>query len=125
MRFYGAIKDGKLTLDDRDGMRDWVAEQADKRVQVDIQGISKVRTPKQHGLYFGILRQAARQSVDLTVDELHQGLKQLHLTDTSGTFPRVGSTTTLSTVEMLQYINEVVKTLAEMDVQVDLPGDVL
>jgi len=47
----------------------------------------------------------------------------MHLTDRTQTVPIVRSTTGLTTVEMLQYIEACVRTLAEMGHVVRMPDD--
>jgi len=123
MEHLGNITDGTLTLDDRQAFVTDVRNRQPGRVMLTLVRYSPKRSDRQNRMYWGAIINPAADELGYTPDELHATFRAMHLTDRTQTVPIVRSTTGLTTVEMLQYIEACVRTLAEMGHVVRMPDD--
>ena len=113
--FYGAIKDGKLVLDQRQLFDVWLgAQKHDERIELVIQSIARDKTNQQLGYYFGVLIPALVEITGYTKDEADGVVCRMFLTMNRG-LPNeyVRSKADLTTVEMGELIDSVIMLLAQ------------
>ena len=120
MTFLGKITEGRFVPDDGATMRRWLTRHEGKRVQLEGTRIKRQRTNSQNAYYWQCLTIAA-ETFGYTTEELHHTFAAQFLTDRSGRFPVVRSTTGLTTVEFMDYIAHVVRTCAEFGCILPLP----
>ena len=74
MKFAGKIKNGKLTLDDNLGFRDYL-RLIEGDVHLEIKRAEKVRSPQQNAYYRVIIRILAKE-LGYTEQEMHETIKE-------------------------------------------------
>lgn len=121
MTFYGRVYDGRFRADDIEAYLRELVRREGKRVQLEITGIKRQRTPEQNRYYWSILQMSFEQLGYPDAESLHRSLQACFLADTSGPLPKVRSTKDLSTIEFMAYISQVVAALHEQGVIVPLP----
>ena len=74
MKFAGKIKQGKLTLDDLFGFKDYL-RLIEGDVHLEIKPAEKVRSPQQNAYYRVIIRILAKE-LGYTEEEMHKVIKE-------------------------------------------------
>ena len=110
MKFAGKIKQGKLTLDDNLGFRDYL-RQIEGDVHLEIKPAEKVRSPQQNAYYRVLIRILAKE-LGYTEAEMHETIKEKY---------DIGSTKQLSVDEFTELI-EIIKRWAVIDMGIVLPN---
>ena len=110
MKFAGKIINGKLTLDDNLGFRDYL-RLIEGDVHLEIKPAEKVRSPQQNAYYRVIIRILSKE-LGYTEAEMHETIKQKY---------DIGSTKQLSVDEFTELI-EIIKRWAVMDMGIVLPN---
>ena len=110
MKFAGKIKNGKLTLDDNLGFRDYL-RLIEGDVHLEIKPAEKVRSPQQNAYYRVIIRILAKE-LGYTEAEMHKTMKERY---------QIQSTKELSRAEFTELI-EAIKRWASMDMGIVLPN---
>ena len=110
MKFAGKIKNGKLTLDDNLGFRDYL-RLIEGDVHLEIKPAEKVRSPQQNAYYRVLIRILAKE-LGYTEAEMHETIKEKY---------DIGSTKQLSVDEFTELI-EIIKRWAVMDMGIVLPN---
>ena len=110
MKFAGKIKNGKLTLDDNLGFRDYL-RLIEGDVHLEIKPAEKVRSPQQNAYYRVLIRILAKE-LGYTEAEMHETIKEKY---------NIGSTKQLSVDEFTELI-EMIKRWASMDMGIVLPN---
>ena len=96
MKFAGKIKNGKLTLDDNLGFRDYL-RLIEGDVHLEIKPAEKVRSPQQNAYYRVIIRLLAKD-LGYTEAEMHNVIKEKY---------EIQSTKQLSVPEFTELIEEI------------------
>ena len=109
MIFAGKIINGKLTLDDNLGFRDYL-RLIEGDVHLEIKPAEKVRSPQQNAYYRVLIRILAKE-LGYTEAEMHETIKEKY---------DIGSTKQLSVDEFTELI-EIIKRWAVMDMGIVLP----
>jgi len=110
MKFAGKIKNGKLTLDDNLGFRDYL-RLIEGDVHLEIKPAEKVRSPQQNAYYRVLIRILAKE-LGYTEAEMHETIKEKY---------DIGSTKQLSVDEFTELI-EIIKRWAVIDMGIVLPN---
>ena len=110
MKFAGKIKNGKLTLDDNLGFRDYL-RLIEGDVHLEIKVAEKVRSPQQNAYYRVIIRILSKE-LGYTEQEMHETIKDKY---------DIGSTKQLSVEEFTELI-EAIKRWAVIDMGIVLPN---
>ena len=110
MKFAGKIKQGKLTLDDNLGFRDYL-HLIEGDVHLEIKVAEKVRSPQQNAYYSVIIRILSKE-LGYTEQEMHETIKDKY---------DIGSTKQLSVEEFTELI-EAIKRWAVIDMGIVLPN---
>ena len=110
MKFAGKIKNGKLTLDDNLGFRDYLCL-IEGDVHLEIKRAEKVRSPQQNAYYRVIIRILAKE-LGYTEQEMHETIKEKYDVD---------STKQLDMNEFTELI-ETIKRWAVIDMGIVLPN---
>ena len=96
MKFAGKIKQGKLTVDDNLGFRDYL-RLIECDVHLEIKPAEKVRSPQQNAYYRVIIRILAKD-LGYTEAEMHNTIKEKY---------EIQSTKQLSVPEFTELIEEI------------------
>ena len=110
MKFAGKIKNGKLTLDDNLGFRDYL-RQIEGDVHLEIKPAEKVRSPQQNAYYRVIIRILSKE-LGYTEAEMHKTMKERY---------EIQSTKQLSVPEFTELIEEI-KRWAVIEMGIVLPN---
>ena len=110
MKFAGKIKQGKLTLDDNLGFKDYLYL-IEGDVHLEIKPAEKVRSPQQNAYYRVIIRILSKE-LGYTEQEMHETIKEKY---------DIGSTKQLSVEEFTELI-EAIKRWAVIDMGIVLPN---
>ena len=110
MKFAGKIKNGKLTLDDNLGFRDYLYL-IEGDVHLEIKLAEKVRSPQQNAYYRVIIRILSKE-LGYTEQEMHETIKEKY---------NIGSTKQLSVEEFTELIEQI-KRWAVIDMGIVLPN---
>ena len=110
MKFAGKIKQGKLTLDDNLGFRDYL-RLIEGDVHLEIKPAEKVRSPQQNAYYRVIIRLLAKE-LGYTEAEMHNVIKEKY---------EIQSTKQLSVPEFTELIEEI-KRWAVIEMGIVLPN---
>ena len=86
MKFAGKIKNGKLTLDDNLGFRDYLYL-IEGDVHLEIKVAEKVRSPQQNAYYRVIIRILAKE-LGYTEEEMHNVIKEKYDIESTKQFPK-------------------------------------
>ena len=110
MKFAGKIKNGKLTLDDNLGFRDYLYL-IEGDVHLEIKPAEKVRSPQQNAYYRVIIRILSKE-LGYTEAEMHDTIKEkFHVESTKQLFK-----------EEFTELLEQIKRRAVMDMGIVLPN---
>jgi hypothetical protein len=110
MKFAGKIKQGKLTLDDNLGFKDYLYL-IEGDVHLEIKPAEKVRSPQQNAYYRVIIRILSKE-LGYTEQEMHETIKDKY---------DIESTKQLSVEEFTELI-EIIKRWAVIDMGIVLPN---
>ena len=110
MKFAGKVKQGKLTLDDNLGFRDYLYL-IEGDVHLEIKVAEKVRSPQQNAYYRVIIRILSKE-LGYTEQEMHETIKDKY---------DIESTKQLSVEEFTELI-ETIKRWAVIDMGIVLPN---
>ena len=98
MKFTGKVNNGKLTLDDRLGLKQYLYD-LEGYVTLEIKLAEKVRSPQQNAYYRVIVRLLAKE-LGYTDNEMHKVLKNKY---------EIESTKHLSIEEFGEYIDQIIR----------------
>ena len=98
MKFTGKVNNGKLTLDDRLGFKQYLYN-LEGYVTLEIKLAKKVRSPQANAYYRVIVRQLGKE-LGYTEHEMHEVLKQKY---------EIESTKHLSVEEFGEYIDHIIR----------------
>ena len=110
MKFTGKVKDGKLTLDDRRGFKDYLYN-LEGYVTLEIKVSENVRSPQQNAYYIVIIRTLGKE-LGYTEHEMHEVIKEKY---------EIESTKQLSKEEFTELL-EKIKRWASIDMGIVLPN---
>ena len=121
--FMGKVNKGKITFDTPDEFSKHLWSLEGKVIQTIVRKYKTSRTNPQNKLYWFYLTFIAHE-LGYETEELHATFKAMFLTDRSSKFPIVKSTTSLTTTGFTNYIDKIVRKMAEMDIILPDPKEI-
>ena len=105
MQIYGNVINGKLEIN-RSKIDEYIKMLGNCKIILEIKKIRAKRTTNQNALYW-IWLQEISNDTGYETEELHNTFRAMFLTDRSKKLPLVRSTTVLSTLEFMQYMEKI------------------
>lgn len=119
--FHGVVKDGKLTIMNRDKFDIYIAG-LNGEVDIVIKKHRARRSDPQNRYYWLCLN-VIGDCLGYTSEELHDTFKSMFLTDHTGAFPVVRSTTSLDKLQFGEYMEKIRVKAAELGIMLPIPED--
>ena len=116
---YGKVIDGKLKIYDRPHLDSVIDVLNGREVQFIVEERRKHRSIRQNAYLWGFVYTMIGDYCGYTTDEVHDAMKMLFLKK-EGKVMTLRSTTTLSTVEMIDYIDKI-KQWASQELKIHIP----
>lgn len=118
--FKGKIKKGRVTCDDKKGLISYIDLLGKKSdvVEIIIRKPKKDATVRQRKYYFGVIIKMGAESHGYTYTEMHDAYKGAYLN------PIYTSLNDLNTVEMNQFIEDVIRAEAENGLIIPYPNEI-
>ncbi len=111
--YYARVIGGKAKILNRAGFDALIQRLDGQEIDILIRKHRKARTLPQNSFLWGVVYQIISDETGHEPEEIHDAMKDLFLTDRSGPFPLVRSTTDLSTVEFNEYFTKIQRFAAE------------
>lgn len=121
--FRGKVENGKLILDSRERMEKYVSG-LKGQVLVIIKKAKKIRSNKQNKYYWGVIIKTLGEFTGYEPEEMHNALKWKFLKIENNNLLSVRSTAKLSTLEFMNYIEQIIRFAAELGVVIPDPESV-
>lgn len=121
-KFTGIIEKGKLTLDNKSKFELYL-KCLDGRVELAVKKYRKARSIKQNSYYWLCVSLIAKE-IGEEPEDLHATFKAMFLTDRTGKIPIVRSTTKLSTLQFIEYIEKITRKMAEIGIVLPNPDEI-
>lgn len=123
--FFGTVKKGKVIFNDRDKFDSHLISLEDKNIDIIVRKHRKDRTNPQNRYMWGVCYKLISETTGYTIDEIHDSMRAMFLMDNSGKFPIVRSSTSLTTVEMGEYLSQIkIWASQELNCYIPDPDDV-
>lgn len=108
--FQGKIEDCILIYDERDKFNAYLTT-LNGPVEVIVRKPRKVRSSQQNKYYWGVILKLISEHTGESIDDLHNhfSYKYLSMNGKSGKLHSKKSTTSLSTIEFMEYINKIIQ----------------
>lgn len=124
--FASKIENGDLKLFDRDGFVRYIKAQPDGKYSLIVKKWRKPRSNKQNAWYWGVILPLIADETGHTTEELHEIFKKLFLQRqvimfNGQEYELPGTTTTLNTSEMTEFINRVIVEASNMGIVIPEP----
>jgi hypothetical protein len=122
---FAKVVNGKVEFSDVDGWKADVKRHEGKAVFVTVERIFRQRSIPQNSYYFGIVIPCLMEWSGYDKDEMHEALKEkfLRIEKVEG-LPSTRSTADLTTIEFMDYIDEIVRWAATQGVDIPEPNEV-
>jgi hypothetical protein len=121
--FYGEIIDGKIELKLKDAFENYLKTLEGKEIELRIEKRKRNRTISQNSYYWLILTFIGDQ-VGEDPEVLHNTFKAMFLKGQGKKFPIVRSTTSLDTIEFVEYIEKIARKMTEYGIALPEPDEV-
>lgn len=122
MIFYAKKINNTLEFEAPVKFKSYIDSLPNCRVMIKVQKYRPPRTLPQNGYYWKIL-EIAGVELGYEPEELHSSFKAMFLTDKTKEIPVVRSTAKLTTVEFRQYLDKVIKKIAELGIVIMSPDE--
>lgn len=125
VQFRGKIVDGKPKVYDPDKLELYLGSfKEGQEIVYRITRYSKGRSNPQNSYMWAVVYGMISEEIGYTPEEVHDLMRMEHLTDKSSKYPRMRSTTELSTVEMEEYLTKCRNwASAEIGLYIPLPNE--
>jgi hypothetical protein len=104
---HGKVKKGQFKPYDPIAFRLQFAKHEGQDIEVLVRKPKRTRTDSQRKYYFGVIVALIAEEMGDNKNDVHEALKIKFLYDLSGEFPKVKSTSDLTTVEEEEYHSEI------------------
>jgi len=104
------IENCVLIFDDREKYNNWIAQLNDNKIEVIIRKPKKVRSDRQNRYYWGVVLKLITECTGESGEDLHNhfSYRWLGTKGKSGKLISRKSTTSLSTVEFMEYLDKII-----------------
>lgn len=123
MNFYGRIKDGKVQVYHRDRLEKFIKSLGECEAVFSVKKRQRMRSSEQNKLYWNLLT-VIETETGQEKEDWHEHFKAQYLTDHAGKYPRIKSTTELTTIEFMEYITKLARDAAEFGINLPMPDDI-
>ena len=134
MKFKLEKKDGILNVSDFKTMLDYLKTQKDGEFQIEVKKRTKNRSINQNSYYWALLSEIGLQMITyegviLSADEMHYFFKsrflkeRIEIVGIEGLFEVIKETSTLTTKEFTDYINQIHNFCNENQLSYSLPNE--
>lgn len=117
----GEVKNGKMTPEFISNLEQSMSP-LEGEILIKVYRYHKERTTPQNAYYWGVVIEEGAQELGYTKEELHDTFKAMFLTDISQKLPVVRSTTSLDTIQFIEYVEHCRRTLAELNIFIPDPN---
>jgi hypothetical protein len=122
--FGGEVKDGKLTIYDREGMEKHISTLSGP-VVITVKKRKKSRSDRQNAYYWGVVIKILSDELGYEPEEMHQALKQKFLGIEAKPLPTTKSTASLTTLEFIEYTDQIIRwSSQELNIVIPDPNSV-
>jgi len=124
--FLFDVRGGKLKINDLEKFTETYKKLEGKSGFLCIQEVFKQRSLEQNKYYWGVVIPTSAEYHGYTHEEMHEAFKFKFLRDLQGSLdlPKIRSTTELSTVEFVEYVEQIKLFEAENGVVIPDPDEV-
>ncbi len=119
-KFHGVVEKGRIKHDYPEKFMVYLAGLEGKRVELTLQKERNNRSNQQNKFYWAVVVEILAEYFGYTPEELHEALKYKFLLQHEDTLATVRSTTSLSTVEFMDYVDRITR-WAATDYQIYIP----
>src|SRR5690606_20540385 len=116
------VENGVLRFFRTDQFKLHISKYEGKRVIVTVKKAITGRSTRQNNLYWLWLT-AIGNELGYDIEDLHCTFKSMFLIDRSKEFPIVRSTTSLSTVEFMEYMEKIARKMDELGIKLPQPDE--
>ena len=125
-KFHGKIEKGKPVFDDQKGYNLLCWSLEGKEITATLERKKKQRSLNQNAYYWGVVIALVSERTGYTADEAHDAMRMKFLKDYKGNLESIKSTTSLSTVEMEEYLSKIRQFASdpdELDIYIPEPNE--
>lgn len=108
--FKAKIENCILLIQERDNYNNWIAQLNNNEIEVIVRKPKKVRSDRQNRYYWGVVLKLISEVTGEDLEDLHNhfSYKWLASKGKSGKLISRKSTTSLSTIEFMEYIDKII-----------------
>ena len=123
--FYGQVKNGKLLLNKRDILDEYL-KSLDGDVELIVRKKQKQRSNPQNAYFHGVVIKILSDELGYFPNETKDALKAMFLTTGDKPLKRVRSTSDLTTVEMEDFLSKIrMFAASELNIIIPLPNEII
>ncbi len=123
--FLGKVTNNTLILDTPDKFRDYLFGLKGKQVECVVRLPRKDRSNPQNRYMWGVVYKLLSETTGYSEDEIHDAMRMLFLKDTERKVAILKSTTSLTTVEMEEYLEKIRMWAAQtLSCNIPLPNEI-
>jgi hypothetical protein len=111
--FKAKIKDGRIGVYAKDEFHIWLGTLEGQEVDITIKKFRNKRSTRANAYYWVVLTYAGKE-LGYEPEELHSTFKAMFNSDRTGRLPKVMSTSKLNSQQFSEYLNKVIRRLAEV-----------
>lgn len=125
-KFYAQIENGVLTHLDREAFTNYL-KTLNGLVKIEVKPHKKIRSLNQNAYYHGVVLQIISEDTGHTPEELHDVFRKMFLSHTTKkvfglTLDHLATTTDLTTVEFMNYIDRITALVGEAGITIPPPS---
>lgn len=125
-KFYAQIENGVLTHLDREAFTNYL-KTLNGLVKIEVKPHKKIRSLNQNNYYWGVVLQIISEDTGHTPEELHDVFRKMFLSHTTKkvfglTLDHLATTTDLTTVEFMNYIDRITALVGEAGITIPPPS---
>jgi len=121
-KFNATVTKGQLIFKRIDHFKLHIEKYEGKEVIVTVKKVIKGRSTNQNNLYWLWLTCIGNE-LGYDIEDLHCTFKSMFLTDISKKIPIVRSTTSLSTLEFMEYMEKIARKMTELNITLPSPDE--
>lgn len=123
--FTATVTKGMVVFYNVELFNNYLAPLEGKDVSVSVKPKKKVRSNNQNSYMWGVVYQLISETTGYTPQEVHDAMRMMFLLDRTRDVPTLRSTTSLSTVEMEEYLENIRQWAAShLSCSIPLPNEV-